>query len=99
MTPEKRRLSMSRLYEAKIFESDVFLFVLDGRVPDEGTCVELGIAYCQKKLQDPGKKHVGLRTDARAAFIGSALNPMLRVPLEFLAESEESLLAFLRSLR
>ena len=97
MTPERRRLSMFQLDEAKIFESDVFLFVLDGRVPDEGACVELGIAYCQKKLREPGNLLVGLHTDVRAAFLGSGLNPMLRVPLEFVAESEESLLQFLQN--
>lgn len=32
----------------KILEADIFLFILDGRVPDEGACVELGIAYHQK---------------------------------------------------
>ncbi len=89
MTPEQRRLSLFRLDEAKIFESDLILFVLDGRAPDEGACVELGIAYCHKKLQDPGKLLVGLQTDVRAAFLGARL----------VAESEEMLLEFLRSPR
>lgn len=47
MTPEERRHATFHLDKAKITEADVFLFVLDGRVPDEGACVELGIAYCQ----------------------------------------------------
>lgn len=37
------------------------------------------------------------RTDVRAAFLGSELNPVLRVPLEFVAGSEGELLAFLRN--
>ena len=46
----------------------MFLFVLDGRVPDEGACVELGIAYCQKYLHNGDKRLLGLYTDTRAAF-------------------------------
>jgi len=92
MTREERRRAMFRLDESKILEADVFLFVLDGRVPDEGACVELGIAHCQKELQGKDKLLVGLQTDTRAAFPGSKLNPMVRVPLQYIAEDEESLL-------
>ncbi|HKH37444.1 MAG TPA: nucleoside 2-deoxyribosyltransferase domain-containing protein [Rubrobacter sp.] len=48
MTPEERRHAMFHLDMSRILDADVF--VLDGRVPDEGACVELGIAYCQKYL-------------------------------------------------
>jgi nucleoside 2-deoxyribosyltransferase len=92
MTPEERRHATFHLDLAKIVEADVFLFVLDGRVPDEGACVELGIAYCQKELHGKDKLLVGLQTDTRAAFIGSKLNPMVRVPLQYVAEDEEALL-------
>ena len=61
---------MFHLDRSRILEADVFLFVLDGRVPDEGACVELGIAYCQKYLQNGEKLLVGLHTDTRAAFRG-----------------------------
>lgn len=55
----------------KIFESDIkgikncdiLLFLLDGRVPDEGACVELGMAYAWNK------KCVGFKTDTRALDI------------------------------
>lgn len=51
----------------KIFETDlegikqcdILLFFLDGRVPDEGACVELGMAYAY------GKKCIGYKTDDR----------------------------------
>jgi nucleoside 2-deoxyribosyltransferase len=66
MTPEQRRHAMFRLDRRQILDCNVFLFVLDGRVPDEGACVELGIAYCQKYLQDSGKLLIGLHTDTRA---------------------------------
>ena len=42
---------------------DILLFLLDGRVPDEGACVELGMAYAW------GKKCVGYKTDSRALDI------------------------------
>ena len=95
MTPEERRLAMFHLDRTRILDAEVFLFVLDGRVPDEGACVELGIAYCQKYLQDGEKLLVGLHTDTRAAFIGGRLNPMVRVPLEYVVDDEEKLLRVL----
>jgi nucleoside 2-deoxyribosyltransferase len=54
MTPEQRRNAMFRLDRRQILDCDVFLFVLDGRVAEEGACVESGIAYCQKYLQGRG---------------------------------------------
>ena len=39
---------------------DIFLCLLDGRVPDEGTCVELGVAY------GLGKECIAYKTDNRA---------------------------------
>ena len=94
-TPEERRQAMFRLDRSRILDSDVFLFVLDGRVPDEGACVELGIAHCQKYLQDGEKLLIGLHTDTRAAFVGARLNPMLRVPLDYIVDDEQSLLQVL----
>jgi Nucleoside 2-deoxyribosyltransferase len=95
MTREERRLAMFHLDTTKIMESDVFLFVLDGRVPHEGACVELGIAYSHKKFQHPNKFLIGLHTDVRSAFIGSKLNPMICVPLEYIASNERQLLQVL----
>ena len=51
----------------KIFESDlngikncdIWIFFLDGRVPDEGACVELGMAYAWNKVC------LGYKTDDR----------------------------------
>ena len=42
-----------------IKNSDILIFFLDGRVPDEGACAELGIAYAL------GKKCIGYKTDGR----------------------------------
>jgi hypothetical protein len=95
LTTEERRHAMFDLDRTSIFDADVFLFVLDGRVPDEGACVELGIAYCQQYLQDGEKLLVGLHTDTRAAFIGGRLNPMVHVPLDHIVDDEEALLRLL----
>lgn len=99
MTKEERRAAMFQLDTTKIMESDVFLFVLDGRVPDEGACVELGVAYTHKKFQHSNKFLIGLHTDIRSAFIGSKLNPMIRVPLEYIAPTERQLLQVLKHYR
>jgi nucleoside 2-deoxyribosyltransferase len=95
MTPEERRRAMFRLDRSRILDSDVFLFVLDSRVPDEGACVELGIAHCQKYLQNSEKLLIGLHTDTRAAFVSARLNPMVRVPLDYVVDDEQSLLELL----
>ena len=92
MTREERRHATFHLDKSAILDSDVFLFVLDGRVPDEGACVELGIAYCQRELQNNQKLLIGLLTNPRAAFIGARLNPLVSVPLDCIAEDEETLL-------
>jgi len=93
MTREERRIAMFNLDRDMVLASDVFLFVLDGRVPDEGACVELGIAYCHKLHAEPSKRLLGLQTDVRAAFLGSKLNPMILVALDLVLHSEEALMA------
>jgi nucleoside 2-deoxyribosyltransferase len=44
---------------SELRDCDILLMVLDGRVPDEGACVELGVAYAS------GKVCIGLKTDKR----------------------------------
>ena len=50
---------------------DAILFLYDGRVPDEGACIELGIAYAQ------GKRCYGLKTDTRTIQLDLDNNPMI----------------------
>ena len=95
MSRDERRKAMFEMDRDKIMEADIFLFVLDGRVPDEGSCVELGIAYTQKHIKANQKIIVGLHTDVRAAFLSGKLNPMLKVPLDYIAENETDLIEFL----
>lgn len=55
----------------EIIGADVFFMVLDGRVPDDGACVELGIAYSNNK------DCYGLKTDARSLELNLDLNPLI----------------------
>lgn len=59
------------LDEGKVMESDILFMNLDGRVPDEGACVELGIAFGN------GKRCYGFKTDTRSVELGMDLNPMI----------------------
>jgi nucleoside 2-deoxyribosyltransferase len=59
----------------EIQRSDILLLVLDGRVPDEGACVELGIAYASNK------ECIGLKTDSRC-LMGDLDNPLIRGALK-----------------
>ncbi len=70
---------------------DVFLFLTDGRVPDEGAAVELGIAYTHRHLAGGERLIVGLRTDTRTAFTHAALNPMISQALDHLCHTIEEL--------
>ena len=99
MSPDERRRLRFAVDKDNVLACDVFLFVLDGRVPDEGACVELGIAYCQKELRQPTKRLLGLHTDARVAFPGGALNTMVGVPLERVVHTEDGLLELLQQIR
>ena len=57
---------------SEVLNADIIFMVLDGRVPDEGACVELGIAYANNK------RCYGVKTDARSVEINLDLNPMIR---------------------
>ena len=55
----------------EVTNADIIFAVLDGRVPDEGVCVELGIAYTL------GKRCYGIKNDARSVELDMDLNPMI----------------------
>ncbi len=55
----------------EVLKADILFMMLDGRVPDEGACVELGIAYAS------GKRCYGLKGDARSVELDMDLNPMI----------------------
>ena len=55
----------------EVCKADILFMNLDGRVPDEGACVELGIAYAN------GRRCYGFKTDTRSVEAGMDLNPMI----------------------
>ena len=55
----------------EVMKSDILFIFLDGRVPDEGASVELGLAYGN------GKRCYGIKTDVRSVEIDMDINPML----------------------
>ena len=55
----------------EVLKADIVFVLLDGRVPDEGACVELGIAYAS------GKRCYGFKSDARSVEFGMDVNPMI----------------------
>ena len=59
------------LDEREVRKADIIFMSLDGRVPDEGACVELGIAY------GAGKRCYGFKTDTRVIEKNMDINPMI----------------------
>lgn len=55
----------------EVKKADIIFMLLDGRAPDEGACVELGIAY------ESGKRCYGFKSDARSVELNMDLNPMI----------------------
>ena len=56
---------------SEVNNADIVFMNLDGRVPDEGACVELGIAFAN------GKRCYGFKTDTRSLELGLDLNPLI----------------------
>src|SRR3990172_2740096 len=64
MDVHQARDSIFQRNRDSIGTSDVLLFILDGRVPDEGAAIEAGIGYAL------GKQCIGLKTDFRSCEPG-----------------------------
>ena len=97
MPTDKKHKAIFNLDRIKLLEADIFLFILDGRVPDEGACVELGMAYAQKYLNEYRKLVVGLHTDMRAAFPDAPLNAMVACALDVIVNNESDLMKVLET--
>jgi len=93
MSNDELQQAIFKLDADEILRADVFLIVLDGRVPDEGACVELGIAYGQKHFLLQDKLLIGLHTDIRGAFPGGKLNAMINGALDCTMGDEKELIA------
>ncbi|MCT4617115.1 MAG: nucleoside 2-deoxyribosyltransferase [Candidatus Gracilibacteria bacterium] len=98
LSPEKIRELIFETDRDEILSSDIFLFILDGRVPDEGACVELGIAYSNNFFNNKNIILIGLQTDSRSTFLNSKLNPMIKVPLDYIFDNTQDFLNFIKTL-
>ncbi|MFA9466555.1 MAG: nucleoside 2-deoxyribosyltransferase [Velocimicrobium sp.] len=95
MTTLENSKAIFEFDKKEMFNSDVFLFVLDGRIPDEGACVALGMSYMHRNLINKNLMIIGLQTDKRGAYTYSKLNPMIHAALDLIFESVPELLKFL----
>ncbi len=87
--PKETRDRVFKLDVQKVRDCDAIVCVMDGRVPDEGMCIELGMAFIL------GKKCVGFKTDVRTMDVYGD-NVMVEGSLEKVVSSEKELLEFLR---
>ena len=71
MSEEEKIKTIFEKDRDEVLKADIFFMVLDGRVPDEGACVELGIAYANDK------RCYGIKNDARSLELDMDLNPMI----------------------
>jgi nucleoside 2-deoxyribosyltransferase len=99
LSKAERARTIFDLDKVHLFKSDVFLYVLDGRIPDEGAAVALGMAYMHKMTTNKKMILVGLHTDKRAAFINEKLNPMIFSSLDYIATSIMDLKSYLSGLK
>ena len=70
-TEEELTEMIFALDESEVKKADIVVINLDGRVPDEGACVELGIAYAN------GIRCYGIKTDTRSVESNMDLNPLI----------------------
>ena len=87
--PEVAR-QIFELDKQQVLECDVLLCVLDGRVPDEGMAVEVGLAHADRFHRSRHRKLIGLSTDFLRG--GAALNAMLVGALDEIHTEETALL-------
>jgi nucleoside 2-deoxyribosyltransferase len=82
----------------EVYRSEVIVAVLDGRVPDEGVAVEIGLAFAEREHRRGPRPIIGLMTDWRVAFPNEPLNAMLFGALDDIYTDVDALLARLRKL-
>jgi nucleoside 2-deoxyribosyltransferase len=71
LSEEEKIATIFEKDKEEVLKADIVFAVLDGRVPDEGVCIELGIAYAN------GKRCYGFKSDARSVELDMDLNPMI----------------------
>lgn len=95
-SPDERNRRIFALDISTVEASSTIVAVLDGRVPDEGVCVEVATGREYSKLTGRSKLILGLKSDKRTWLPEASLNPMITGTLDRLFDSEASLLAFMK---
>jgi hypothetical protein len=96
LSPDERNRRIFALDISNVEASSTIVALLDGRVPDEGVCVEVATGREYSKLTGRAKLILGLKTDVRTWLPEGNLNPMITGTLDRLFDSEASLLAFVK---
>ena len=96
LSPTQQARAIFESDKSQIFGCDVFLFCLDGRVPDEGASVEMGLACAHREFSSREKLIVGLHTDVRVATESRRLNAMLMGGFDELFTNRTELLVYLQ---
>ena len=78
LTEEEKIAKIFEKDKEEVLNADIIFAVLDGRAPDEGVCIELGLAYAN------GKRCYGFKSDARSVELDMDLNPMITGCLTYL---------------
>lgn len=88
MPPEKAKRMIFDHNIVAINRCDVLVIIMDGRIVDEGACVELGYAYSR------GKICVGLKSDVRSLLpVGD--NPMIECSLHCIFHDDDDLVEWI----
>lgn len=93
---EARAQAIFELDRDNVLACDVLLCILDGRVPDEGMAVELGLGYADRIHNKPDRRLIGYSSDRRNE-LGSGFNAMLVGALDEIHHDEAALLDRLQS--
>ena len=96
LTPIQQSRAIFESNKMEIYGCDVFLFCLDGRVPDEGACVELGMVHTHREFSVRKKLIIGLHTDVRVATETRRLNAMLMGALDEIFGTTAALVEYLQ---
>lgn len=97
MSPEERTQKIFELDVRKVEEADIVIAILDGRVPDEGVCVEIAIAHEYRKITGREKKILGLKTDTRSLLAEAEINPMVAGTFDIIFPDRASLIEHLKA--
>ncbi len=91
MSRDDKRRAVFEKSRDLLIACDSFVIVLDGQRPDEGLCLELGLAYAHRLITGCKRLIIGLQTDG-SFFLGAKLNPSVQMCLDSIVDKQEALI-------